>query len=164
MTSIFQTQFKIDFEQQKVFVERNFNAPLDLVWSAWTEKEILDEWWAPNPFKSKSKYMNFVNGGKRFSAMISPEGMERWMMQEYSEINPKTFFKTYNAFSDENENLNLPGSDWSYSFSEENGVTKVCIEIYNESLERMKMAVEMGFQGGFTAAHSNLDELLITLK
>jgi len=164
MTSIFQTQFKIDFELQKVFVECNFNAPLDLVWSAWTEKEILDEWWAPKPFKSKSKYMNFVNGGKRFSAMISPEGMERWMMQEYSEINPKTFFKSYNAFSDENENLNLPGSDWSYSFNEENGVTKVCIEIYNESLERMKMAVEMGFQGGFAMAHNNLDEVLKTLK
>jgi uncharacterized protein YndB with AHSA1/START domain len=108
--------------------------------------------------------MNFVNGGKRFSAMISPEGMERWMMQEYSEINPKTFFKSYNTFSDENENLNLPGSEWSYSFNEENGVTKVCIEIYNESLERMKMAVEMGFQGGFAMAHNNLDEVLKTLK
>ena len=70
-------------------------------------------------------------GGKRFYAMVSPDGQERWAIQEYTSISPKTNFKLHNAFSDKDENPELPGSEWDYTFSEENGVTKVTIVIYN---------------------------------
>ncbi len=164
MTTIFQTQYDVNFEQQKVFVQRSFNAPIDLVWRAWTEKEILDEWWAPRPWKAKTKFMNFEVGGKRVYAMVSPEGQEFWSVQKFISIAPKSNFKMLNAFSDANENMDLPGSNWDLNFMEENNSTKVSIEIYNESLERMNKMIEMGFQGGFAMGHNNLDEVLKTLK
>lgn len=108
--------------------------------------------------------MNFEVGGKRFYAMVSPEGLERWAIQEYTSITPKTNFKMYNAFADENENPQLPGSDWDYKFSEQDGKTKVSITIYNESLERLEKMIEMGFKEGFTASIDNLENLLATLK
>ncbi len=154
--------FTVDKSAKTVFITREFVAELDLVWDAFTKHEILDQWVAPKPWTSKTKYMNFKVGGKRFYAMVSPEGQERWSIQEYIAINPKTNFKMFNAFADENENPQLPGSDWDYNFSEQNGITKVSISIYNESLERMEKMIEMGFTEGFKLTLVNLDELLAT--
>ena len=72
-------------------------------------------------------------------------------------------FKLHNAFSDKDENPELPGSEWDYTFSEENGVTKVTIVIYNESFDRMEKLLD-GFRLGFTATLENLEELLNSLS
>ena len=156
--------FTVDKATKTVSITREFDAELSLVWDAFTKKEILDQWWAPKPFTSKTKVLNFKVGGRRFYAMVSPEGQERWILQKYTSISPKTNFKFFNAFADENENPELPGSEWDHTFSEENGTTKVSIAIYNESLERMEKQIEMGFKEGFTMTLNYLAELLTTLS
>ena len=108
--------------------------------------------------------MNFEPGGRRFYAMVSPEGLERWSVQKYTSISPKTNFKFLNAFADENENPELPGSEWDLNFSEENGKTKVSVTIYNESLERMEKMIEMGFKEGFMMTLKSLEDLLASRK
>ena len=70
----------------------------------------------------------------------------------------------YNAFADENENKELPGSDWNYNFSEHKGITKVSITIVNESLVRLEKMIEMGFEIGFKMSIDNLEKLLATLS
>ena len=104
--------------------------------------------------------MDFKVGGHRFYAMVGPEGYERWAIQTYTSISPKTNFKMSNAFADKDGNPKLPGSDWDYTFTEENGKTKVTITVYNESRERMEKMIEMGFIEGFKASMSNLESLL----
>ncbi|CAM4448646.1 SRPBCC family protein [Flavobacterium terrigena] len=156
--------FAVDKETKTVIINREFDAELPLVWDAFTKPELLDQWVAPKPWSSKTKYMNFEVGGKRFYAMVSPEGFERWAIQKYKSITPKTNFKMFNTFADENENPELPGSDWDYTFSEQNGITKVAITIYNESLERLEKMIEMGFKEGFTMSIDNLENLLATLS
>jgi uncharacterized protein YndB with AHSA1/START domain len=156
--------FTVDKANKTVFVNKEFDADLSLVWDAFTTQEILDQWWAPKPWSSKTKVMNFEPGGRRFYAMVSPEGDEHWSIQQYTSVTPKTNFKYLNAFADKDENPDLPGSDWDLSFSEENGKTKVSITIKNDSLERMEKMIEMGFQGGFTMTLNYLDELLIALS
>lgn len=108
--------------------------------------------------------MDFKVGGRRFYAMVSPEGHERWAIQKYTSISPKTNFKMFNAFADKDENPEPTGSDWDYTFSEENGKTTVRITIYNESLARLEMMIEMGFKEGFAASMINLENLLTTLS
>ena len=154
----------VDKATKTVSITREFDAELSLVWDAFTKKEILDQWWAPKPFASKTKVMDFKVGGRRFYAMVSPEGQERWVIQKYTSISPKTNFKFFNAFAEENENPELPGSEWDHTFSEQNGTTKVSVVIYNESLERMEKQIEMGFKEGFTMTLNYLDELLKTLS
>ena len=156
--------FTVDKATKTVSITREFDAELSLVWDAFTKKEILDQWWAPKPFASKTKVMDFKIGGRRFYAMVSPEGQERWVIQKYTSISPKTNFKFFNAFADENETPELPGSEWDHTFSEQNGTTKVSVTIYNESLERMEKQIEMGFKEGFTMTLNYLDELLKTLS
>jgi uncharacterized protein YndB with AHSA1/START domain len=152
----------VDKATKTVVINREFDAPLSLVWDAFTKQEILDQWWAPKPYASKTKHMNFEVGGKRFYAMVSPEGQERWAVQKYTSITPKTNFKFFNAFADKDENLQLPGSDWNFNFTEQNGTTKLSLSIYNESLERLEKMIEMGFKEGYAAQMKNLDELLAT--
>ena len=156
--------FTVDKPAKTVHITREFNAELSLVWDAFTKPELLDQWVAPKPWSSKTKYMNFEVGGKRFYAMVSPEGLERWSIQEYTSISPKTNFKMYNAFADIDGNPELPGSEWEYNFSEQNGITKVTIRIYNESLERLERMIAMGFKEGFTMSIDNLEHLLETLS
>src|SRR6185369_8261982 len=155
--------FTIDKATKTVFVNREFDAPLSLVWDAFTRQEILDQWWAPKPYASKTKFMDFKVGGRRFYAMVSPEGQENWQLQKYTSISPKTNFKYFSAFADKDENPSLPGSDWDLSFSEQNGITKVSITIKNDSLERMEKMIEMGFKEGFTMTLEYLEKLLTTL-
>jgi uncharacterized protein YndB with AHSA1/START domain len=163
MTNDLLFDFNVDKAAKMVYITREFNAGQALVWDAFTKAELLDQWMAPAPMRAKTKYMNFEEGGRRFYAMISPDGQERWAVQEFTSITPITNFKMYNAFSDKDENRELPGSDWDYNFSKENGVTKVDITIFNESFERLEKLLE-GFKIGFTMTLKNLEELLVTLS
>ena len=156
--------FTLDKTTKTAVITREFNAAHNLVWDAFTKPELLDQWVAPKPWTSKTKYMDFQVGGRRLYAMVSPEGQERWSVQEYRSITPKTNFKMYNTFADQDGNPELPGSDWDYQFSEQDGITKVIITIYNESLERLERMIEMGFQEGFKMSIDNLEKLLATLS
>jgi len=156
--------FTVDKSTNSVFITKEFDAELSLVWDAFTKPELLDQWWAPKPFMSKTVKMDFREGGRRFYAMVSPEGYEGWQIQDYTSISPKTNFKFLSVFADKDENPNLPGSNWDLNFTEHNGITKVSITIYNESRERMEKMIEMGFKEGFTMTLTELGNILPTLK
>lgn len=165
MNNTLQFDFTVDKAAKTVFITREFDADQSLVWDAFTKAELLDQWVAPKPWTSKTKYQDFKVGGKRFYAMVSPDGtMERWAIQTYTSISPKTNFKMFNAFADKDENPEPQGSDWDYTFSEQNGKTKVGIAIYNESLERLEKMIEMGFTEGYKASMVNLENLLTSLS
>jgi uncharacterized protein YndB with AHSA1/START domain len=164
MTNDLLFDFTVDKPAKTVFITREFDADLSLVWDAFTTAEILDQWVAPKPWTAKTKVMDFKVGGRRFYAMVSPEGHERWVIQKYTSISPKTNFKMFNVFADKDENPEPPGSDWDYTFSEQNRKTIVNITIYNESLARMEKMIEMGFTEGFKMSLINLENLLATLS
>lgn len=151
--------FTVDKTAKTIYITREFAAPLSLVWDAFTKPELLDQWMAPAPMTARTKYMDFKEGGRRFYAMISPEGVERWAIQRYTSISPMTNFKMHNAFADKDENPELPGSEWDYRFSEKNGITTVSITIYNESFERMERLLD-GFTIGMKITLDNLKNLL----
>jgi uncharacterized protein YndB with AHSA1/START domain len=75
--------FTINKETSTVNVKREFNASLANVWSAWTEAEILDQWWAPAPWKARTKSMEFKEGGRRLYAMVGPQGEEHWAIADF---------------------------------------------------------------------------------
>ena len=156
--------FIVDKETKTVTITKELDAGLTLVWDAYTKPKLLDQWWAPKPWASRTKVMDFKVGGRRFYAMVGPEGNERWAVQRYTSITPKSNFKIFNAFADADENLELPGSHWDLNFSEQDGRTKVSISIYNESLERLERMIAMGFKEGTAATFDNLNELLATLS
>lgn len=157
--------FKVDKSTSTVFVEKEFDAELSLVWDAFTKQEILDQWWAPKPLISKTIYMDFSVGGKRFYAMAHQDGTEiGWQIFEYTSITPKTNFKCLSVFADKDETPLLPAANWDLNFSEKNGITKVRISIYFESLKELEKMIEMGFKEGFTMTLNELTNLIKNFK
>lgn len=160
--------FKVDKSTNTVSIVKEFDAELSLVWDAFTKKEILDLWWAPKPLLSKTKHMDFSVGGKRFYAMVSPDGTEiGWQVFNYTSITPKSNFKCQSVFTDKDETPLLPGATWDLTFSEHPDsyqVTNVSISIYFESLEELAKMIQMGFKEGFTVTLNELADLLKTLK
>ncbi|MEI9917419.1 MAG: SRPBCC domain-containing protein [Bacteroidota bacterium] len=153
--------FTVDRSTNSVLITKEFDAELALVWDAFTKPEILDQWWAPKPLISKTKSMDFKVGGRRFYAMITPEG-EHWGIQTYTSITPKSNFKWVSSFTDKDENINtdLPNSNWDLTFSEQDGKTKVSIVIRHKKLADIEMLIQMGFKEGFTMTLNFLEELL----
>ncbi len=158
--------FTVDKSTSTVFVIPEFEADQSLVWDAFTKQEILDQWWAPKPWASKTKYMNFETGGRRFYAMCSPKGEEHWSIQDFTTIAPKNNFKCISAFTDKDENINddMPSSEWNLDFSATEGITTVSISIKQKTLAGLEQLIKMGFKEGFTMTLNYLDQLLTNLK
>jgi len=158
--------FTVDKTAKQVYVTKEFNAELPLVWDAFTKQELLDQWWAPKPWASKTKSMSFKEGGRRFYAMVSPEGQEHWSIQDFTSINPTTNFKFVDAFTDKDEVITsaFPSSEWDLNFSEQNNTTTVKIIIKHKTLAALEQIMQMGFKEGFTMTLNELEILLQQLK
>ena len=146
----------------KLLVVREFDGSLEQVWKAWTQSDLLDQWWAPRPWKANTKSMDFKEGGTWLYYMEGPDGSRHYCRVDYETIVPDKSFTSVDSFCDEhgNKTLELPSMHWKNVFSKTDTGTKVTVEITFSSEAELEKIVEMGFKEGFTMAHSNLDELL----
>ncbi|MBP9083575.1 MAG: SRPBCC domain-containing protein [Bacteroidia bacterium] len=158
--------FSVDRATSTVHVKKQFQAPQNLVWDAFTKQEILDQWWAPLPWMSRTKSMEFREGGRRLYAMVGPEGEEHWALADFKSITPKSNFQFADAFCDAEGKINMewPSSGWNVNFDEVNGITMVSIEIRHASLQDLEKIIELGFKEGFIMALDNLTKLLSLQK
>ncbi|MES2836748.1 MAG: SRPBCC domain-containing protein [Bacteroidota bacterium] len=162
MNSNLKFDFVVNKEKNTVNVKREFNADLELVWEAWTNPEILDQWWAPKPYKTKTKSMDFRENGMWLYAMISPKNETHWCKADYKKIEHHKSYSYTDNFCDENGNVGekFPNSFWTNVFSENSEITSVNITIQYESLEALEKIIEVGFKEGFTMAMQNLDQYI----
>lgn len=162
MNATILSNFLVDKEHKKIIVERSFSAPLDLVWAAWTEADILDQWWAPKPYQAKTKSLDFREGGRWLYVMAGPEGDKHWSMAEYKKIVPQTLLSWLDAFCDENEKVrtDFPRSLWKIAFEEEDQQTIVSLNITYNDLADLEKIVSLGFKEGFSAGLDNLDQYI----
>lgn len=156
------TTFTKDLTAKKMIVHREFSAPLEQVWQAWTDSNLLDQWWAPRPWKAETKFMDFREGGYWLYCMEGPDGMRHWSRADYKAVVPLKSFEGLDGFCDEDGKLNpeFPRMLWNNRFTSTSSGTKVEVKITFESVADLEKIVEMGFEEGFTMAHGNLDELL----
>ena len=147
---------------------RVFNAPLELVWKAWTEAERLKHWWGPKGFTMRTCTMDFRPGGKFHYCLVDPNGDEMWGRFAYKKIVPRERIVYINSFSDaaggvarHHQHEAWPLELWStLTFAERDGKTTVTIRWAPYSataLERRTFVAGMGsMQYGWTGT---LDQL-----
>jgi uncharacterized protein YndB with AHSA1/START domain len=157
-----ETQYTKDSTGNKIRVLREFDAPVEKVWRAWTDPKIMDQWWAPKPWQAKTRSMDFRDGGTWNYAMVGPEGEIHWCRVDFKKIEPLVSYSGDDYFTDESgkKNPDLPVMHWKNSFYSRGETTQVESEIEFDSKEDMNKIIEMGFKEGFAMAHGNLDELL----
>jgi uncharacterized protein YndB with AHSA1/START domain len=158
--------FTVDKASKTVFITREFAANLSLVWDAFTKPEILDQWGAPEPWVTKTIYMDFKPGGRRFYKMISPEGQEHFSVQDFTSITPKTNYQYISGFSDKDENVNpdLYGSENNLDFSEANGITTFIMTIKYKNVATLEMMAGDMFREGMKMALKTVEKLLALSK
>lgn len=161
--------FEVDKENNTIVVKGEFAADLELVWQAWTTAELLDKWWGPEPCTSKTKSMDFREGGHRLYCMIVPAShtggeteLVHWGKQEFEHIVLHKGFSGSDVFCDENGNVDteLPKGRFEILFDKVGGKTLVTMISIFTSLEDVEKTIEMGFKEGIAICFDQLEELL----
>lgn len=162
MNPILHFDFAVNKANNTINVEREFAADLVTVWDCWTRPELLDQWWAPKPYRTRTKSMDFRVGGSWHYAMISPENVTHWCRADYQSIEPHKSFSGLDAFCDENGKVNeeFPRSLWNNRFRPNTDSTSVNITIQYKTLADVEKILSLGFKEGFTMALENLDQYL----
>jgi len=157
-----QTIVTKDSAGKKLVIVREFDATPEQVWKAWTESQLLDKWWAPKPWKAKTKTMEFRAGGSWLYCMVGPDGPGPWCRTDFKTINKPKNFTAIGAFCDENGIINqdFPAMYWKNVFSKTSTGTKIEVELSFNAEADLEKILELGFKEGFTSALGNLDELL----
>lgn len=156
--------FVVDKAANQIRTERTFAASLANVWSAWTQRELLDQWWAPKPWKAQTKSMDFRPGGSWIYAMMGPDGETHWSRADFDAIVPMKSFSALDGFCDENGTIkpDFPRSQWANTFTQTGDDTLVSTVITFATLADLEQLLKLGFREGFTAGLANLDALLRT--
>lgn len=157
--------FIVDKENNQLTLKREFLAHRQLVWDCYTKSELLDQWFAPKPLTTKTKSMDFREGGHWHYAMVDPNGAEYWGYMEYVSIKPIDYYTALDAFSNEKGELNkeLPRAKWKVEFTDLGERTLNQTVVQYNSLSDLETVIQMGMEEGMKLTLEKLDELLANL-
>ena len=154
--------FVVDKAKSNITVRREFAAKRQLVWDCHTKRELLDRWFAPKPLTTKTKHMEFREGGYWHYAMITPDGQSFWSRLDYKTITPIDSYQALDGFCDESGVVNpdLPRARWDARFTDVRKWTLVTTVVFYNSPEDIQKAIDMGLKDGLASTLERLDELL----
>lgn len=157
------TQYTTLAETNQLIAERSFKAPRSKVWQFYTTAELLEKWWAPEPYKAITKSFDFKDGGHWHYIMQGPEGDAHYCINNYKTIKPEESFSALDAFAHEDWTINeeMPGSDWEVTFTENGEMTDVKVVLTCTSAAALNTLVEMGMKEGFNQGLDQLEALLV---
>jgi uncharacterized protein YndB with AHSA1/START domain len=158
--------FSINKERSTIHIKREFAAELELVWQSWTLAKLLDQWWAPSPYRTETKTMDFRVGGVWHYALVSPGANKHWCRSDYKTIESYKHITELRSFSDEFGTIDpaVKPTECNIDFTYREGKTLVAmLEKYTNPKMFERMATD-SHKKGFSAHLINLDKLLLTLK
>ena len=155
--------FETDLAAKKIYVTREFNAPIEKVWKAWTEPELLVKWIAPKPWTAEAKTMDFTVGGIWLYAMLGTGGQKHWVYAKFTAIENYRSYSSTGMFCD-NEGNPVTAGPKSYRDTTFSSIdadkSRVAMVITFEEESTLKMFAEGGFKEGTIMTLDQLDELL----
>jgi uncharacterized protein YndB with AHSA1/START domain len=162
MSTTNKTQVSKNLDEKSILVARTFDAPLDSVWRAYTERELLDRWWGPEPWRAETKHMDFSEGGHWLYAMVGPDGTRIWGIMQYKRIIPLKSMEGEDGFCDEHGVINpaFPIARWITTFTETSSGVLVEQKGFYQKLEDLQVIVDMGFEQGISMGLDQLEALL----
>lgn len=94
--------------ERTVVITREFDAPIERVWSAWTQPEQVKKWWGPKGFRAPIAEIDLREGGRYLFSMQSDDwdnGRELFGTGTYKEIIPLKKIVCTDSFADEQGNV-----------------------------------------------------------
>ncbi len=154
--------FVADKINNTLTIRREFAACRQLVWDCYTKADYLSQWFAPSPLTSKTKSLDFKDGGHWHYAMVEPNGTEHWGWTDFVHIQPTDYYTSTDAFCDANgkTNSDLPTALWKVTFSDFGDNTIVETLVNYKSLADLETVINMGMEQGMISTLERLDDLL----
>jgi uncharacterized protein YndB with AHSA1/START domain len=149
-------------------ITRIFNAPVEIVWKAWTDPEQIKEWQGPKDYTAPVCKIDFRVGGKELLCMRSPEEKDFWSIGIYKEIIPMKKIVVTDSFADENGNV-VPASYYgitgdfppellvTVTFEDLNGKTKMRLQHAGLPAGEMKEMTGIGWNQSFDKLEKNVE-------
>ncbi len=142
----------------QIVVSRIFEAPLELLWKAWTEPEHFMKWYGPKNFTTPSCEIDLKVGGRHLWSMKSPDGRQMYYTGIYKEIVPMERIVYTDSLSDAEGNVMPPSAmgmpegspesmDVTVTFAHEDGKTTVTVSHvgHGEGADYAAMGWEQAF-------------------
>jgi uncharacterized protein YndB with AHSA1/START domain len=148
-----------DAKNRTLTLKKVFNAPVKLVWEAWTDSEHVVQWWAPKGMKVNVIEHDFKVGGKWKYSMPMPDGNLFISEGEYLEIERYKKIVTTADFKPMTE-----GVEMHIQFEEEGNKTNFTFSVVHATEEYCKQQEKMGFYNGWGSAFERMEILLNTLN
>lgn len=144
-----------NLENRTITIERTFNAPLALVWEAWTQPEHIASWWAPNGAKLTIVEHNFTVGGTWKFSMPMPNGGKFVSEGVYKEIITQKKIVFTADFKPMTENVEI-----HVLFKADGNKTNFTFHCVHETEEYCRQQEKMGVYNGWGSAFDRLEGLL----
>ncbi|TXN35361.1 activator of HSP90 ATPase [Flagellimonas hymeniacidonis] len=144
-----------DAKNRTLTLKRTFNAPLALVWEAWTQSEHIAQWWGPKGLEVTVVEHNFIVGGNWKYSVQMPDGNVFIADGVYTEIvQHKKIVSTAN-FKPMTEGVEIQAI-----FDADGNKTHFTFNCVHETEEYCKQQEEMGFYNGWGSFFDRLGEFL----
>ena len=155
--------FNSDHDAGTVYIMKVLDEDASDVWKYFTESDLLEKWWAPAPWETKTLNMNFGAGGRWDYVMRDPENNRQNAGLIFHEVNVGRSFDFTDFMADENGNINtvIPQSNWLVGFTGVEEGTKLTLNIHFNSEEEMKKVMDMGFEERVLKSLDQLEKLMI---
>lgn len=140
-------------------IKKTFDAPVKVVWEAWTHPDHVIKWWGPKGMPIKVIEHEFKVGGKWKYIMPMPDGNEFISDGVYKEITPFKKIVTTANFKPMTNNVELHAT-----FEEDGDKTNFTFSVVHETEEYCKQQEKMGFYNGWGSALNRMEEVINNLK
>lgn len=142
---------------------RDFDAPRELVYRAWTEPAHLARWWGPHGFTNPVVETDPRPGGRWRIDMRAPDGTVYPNAGEYLEVREAERL-VYTDVVDEGETAwgdsPPPSAVHTVTFEDADGGTRVTVVVRLDSPEARNAMIEMGAVDGWNQSMERLDALV----
>jgi len=147
-----------ELQNRTASIRKTFDAPVQLVWEAWTQPEHIANWWAPGGMKMKIVEHDFRVGGKWKFTMPMQDGSEFISEGEYIEILEFKKIVTSANFRPMTEGVEL-----HILFEAAGDKTNFTFNVIHATEEYCKQQEKMGIYNGWGSAFERLDSFVKTL-
>lgn len=147
--------------EHELVLVREFDAPREKIYRAWTDPELLKEWFCPQPWKVTEVKLDVRTGGSNFVLMQGPEGEKIPNHGVYLEVVENEKIVLTDAYTSAWVPSEKPFMTAVVLLEElPGGRTRYTAKALHWSAEDKKAHEEMGFHEGWGAAADQLAELL----
>lgn len=136
-------------------LERTLNAPIKLVWEAWSQADHISHWWGPKGMETKVIEHDFKVGGNWKYTMLMPDGKEFLTEGVYSEI-----IEFEKIISSADFKPMTEGVEIQALFEEKGDKTNFTFNVVHPTEEYCKQQEAMGFYNGWASTFDRLENYL----